>query len=213
MSQKYDEDVKINEREATWEETRSGIRRKLEFIFADFCGRNTPPGMHWEWELKWLRVGTIATVIPTFVSFLVRCLIASGNLYTSTWVPREDGTFEKTGVGLKYGAMMPPVSEVLDGNRIGFVLVAVLMMAFAINHYRYYRRESMSVYLMKRLPDRWEYHRRNLALPAFSLGVLLVTMVLLELACFLIYLLMTPAGCLPAGQWSEFWMWMIGGGL
>jgi len=213
MSQKYDRDVKKSKRQAAWEEARCAKRRRLEFIFAEFCGRNTPPGMYWERELKWLRGGMIASVSLTFIAFLVRCLITVGNLYESKWVPRGDGSFVKTGFGLKYGAMMPPVTEVLDGNRTGFVLVAVVLVAFAVNHYRYYRQESMSVYLMKRLPDRWEYHRRNLALPVTSLVVLLVTMVLLELVCFGVYLLMTPAGCLPKGQWTVFWMWMIGGGL
>lgn len=213
MNRKYDRDVRKKTCSAAREETRCAMRRQLEQKFAAFCARTAPPGVYWERELKWVWGGIIATISLTLTVFLVRCLITTGNLFETKWVIGPNGAYEAAGYGVKDGAMMMEVSELLDGNRIGFAMVAVLPVIFAINHYRYYRQGSMSVYLMKRLPDRWEYHRRNLMLPMILLMAVLVSMLLTELMCYGMYLLITPAGCLPAGQWTEFWKWMIGGGL
>ncbi|MBQ4562859.1 MAG: hypothetical protein IJA58_00090, partial [Lachnospiraceae bacterium] len=176
-----------------------------------FCAHNAPPGLYWEREAKWVEAGVLGTAVLAILVFLVRCLTTVGNLYEYKWKLAENGAYQKVGYGLKDGAMMPAVSELLGGSRIGFALVGLLIVIFAVNHYRHYRQESMSIYLMKRLPNRWEYHRRNLTLPVMFMGAVLAAMVLTELICYGGYLALTPAGCLPAGQWEVFWMWMIGG--
>lgn len=67
------------------------------------------------------------------------------------------------------------------------------MAVMAGYHYLYHRREAMSVYLMRRLPSRWEYHRRCLGMPllgiASSLVLLALLMAVYYLVCWLLSVL------------------------
>ncbi len=200
-------------RKTARQEARSNRRRIREQKAAAFFSRNVPPGLNWEKELLWVRWGLICTVVLTSILFLLRCTEAVSYLYEYKWAATTGGAYELIGRGLKEGAMMPGISTLFDGTRTGFVLVGLLPVILAIWHYRYYRQGTMSIYVMKRLPDRREFHRRNLSLPLLMMGAVLAAMVLMELAHYGFYLLVTPKGCLPAGHWTGFWMWMIGGGL
>jgi len=213
MSRKYDRDERKKARREARGEAWRAKKRKLGQKIAAFCAHNAPPGLYWEGEVTWVTCGLICTMGVAILVFFIRCMVMVGNLYETKWVSVGDWAYKSAGWKLKEGAMMASVCELLVGSRIGFALVAVLPIIIAVNHYRHYQQGSMSIYLMKRLSNRWEYHRRNLALPAILLGVVLVMMVLTELISYGIYLLMTPAGCMPAGQWAGFWLWMIGGGL
>ena len=103
------------------------------------------------------------------------------------------------------------VSEALDAllgpgvQREVDELPLLLPLVFLLWHYAYHYQGSRSVYLMRRLPDRWEYHRRCLAIPAATVAA---TAVLLagSLALFYgAYMLFTPAACVVPGQWAEIW--------
>ena len=50
---------------------------------------------------------------------------------------------------------------------------------------------------MKRLPNRWELWRRVLTLPLGAMAVCGLTVLALTGLYYSIYLLCTPAGCLP----------------
>ncbi|MBQ9720214.1 MAG: hypothetical protein IJV64_05915 [Oscillospiraceae bacterium] len=78
------------------------------------------------------------------------------------------------------------------------VIVTLLWLAVkTLSHYRFYRRGARADYTMRRLPDRWEYHRRALALPLFGLiGTVLVYLVVLAL-CIAVYYLVTPGWMQP----------------
>ena len=96
------------------------------------------------------------------------------------------------------GAMMPYFSELLDGAFRGFLVAAAVPVALAALNYLSYRSGgSMSIYLMKRLPDRGLLHRQCLTLPLLvGLCYLLLAVILLG-SFYLVYRYNTPAACLP----------------
>lgn len=62
---------------------------------------------------------------------------------------------------------------------------------------------AKSIYLMGRLPDRWELHRRCLTLPLGWLLSAVLLPVLTLLVYYGIYYLITPAACLRPGQLAK----------
>ena len=89
---------------------------------------------------------------------------------------------------------------------MGFGLFFAAMAVLAAYYVLYHRQGgSRTDYLMRRLPDRWEYLRRCLALPGLGCAAALVLAVLLWTLYFWMYLRFTPAGCLPPEQWTGFW--------
>ena len=88
---------------------------------------------------------------------------------------------------------MPAFGELLRGSGFGFFLTALCMLAMAAGHWLYhYHGGSRSIYLMRRLPDKWDLWRRCLTLPLLGLlGSLLLPLSLL-LVYFAVYRLCTP---------------------
>ena len=86
----------------------------------------------------------------------------------------------------------------------GFSLLFLGAAILAAYNYSGFRNGSKSYYLMRRLPDKWEYHRRCLALPlAATLAGLVLIPILMGLF-YVLYLHATPAQCLQPGQWEVF---------
>ena len=52
----------------------------------------------------------------------------------------------------------------------GFALLSLVLAGLAAWNYASFRRGARTDYLMRRLPDRWEYHRRCLAVPLLGIG-------------------------------------------
>lgn len=87
----------------------------------------------------------------------------------------------------------------------GVTLMAAAAVILAVTYYAGHWQGSRSVYLMRRLPDRLEFHRRCLVLPLLTLLACVLLTFLLTLAFFGIYLFLTPEGYLPPNQWAKFW--------
>lgn len=106
---------------------------------------------------------------------------------------------------LRTGVTMPLFRELVSWSLIGFGLFLAAMAVLAAYYVLYHRQGgSRTDYLMRRLPDRWEYLRRCLALPALGCGAALVLLGVLWTLYFWMYLRFTPAGCLPE-QWTGLW--------
>lgn len=96
------------------------------------------------------------------------------------------------------GRTMAPFHSLIGEIAVGgYAVFLTAMVLLAVNNYLYHRQGSMSIYLMKRLPDRMELHRRCWTVPVLGLiaaagleGVLLAVY-------YIIYLVCTPAQCLP----------------
>ena len=82
----------------------------------------------------------------------------------------------------------------------GFVYVAIAAIILAISYYRSFSQGSEALYLMRRLPDRWELARRCLALPLITIGLCILSILVLTLIFFVIYWAITPEGLKDVGQ-------------
>jgi uncharacterized membrane protein YqhA len=88
---------------------------------------------------------------------------------------------------------------------VGFLILALCMLALIVYHYAYHYQGSKSIYLMKRLPNRWEMHRRCITLPLLAALICLIAAIAFLLIYFGIYMVFTPKECLTLGQWQKIW--------
>lgn len=94
--------------------------------------------------------------------------------------------------------VMPTFREIFSWSFLGFGVFLLAMAALAVFHVAYhYQGGSRPVYLMRRLPGRWEYWQRCLALPAAGALCALAAMAILLGIYLAVYLNCTPAQCLP----------------
>ncbi|MGN1002239.1 MAG: hypothetical protein ACI4PC_05660 [Oscillospiraceae bacterium] len=156
--------------------------------------RLAPPGMSLKQE-KGFFWGGLAGAWLCSLSFLARYLDARGELYFYVGTQRR----------LDPNAVMPDFAVLFDGSLLGFALVAACMLFFIVFHYAYYRQGSKSVYLMRRLPQRWEMHKRSLTLPLLAVCLYALAALLVLLAYLAVYLLFTPDECLTPHQWQKIW--------
>ena len=106
-----------------------------------------------------------------------------------------------------------PVIFLLISSALNVVLdlFFVITVPLACYHYAYYYLGSRSIYVMRRLPDRWEQWRRCLAVPVLLAAVFLLAIELLTFVYFLKFLLETPDPCLPSDPWRQL-LYALGGG-
>ncbi len=155
-----------------------------------------PPGLNLKPELRLFTIGLEGGVLYA-CGFLYRCGEARLDLYT-----RLNGTITST---LIPGAVMPDFSYLLGHYWAGLGVLALCMLGLMAYHYLYHRQGSKSIYLMRRLPSRWELHRRCLTLPLLAMALCLLTAFLLLLLFYGIYLFLTPPECLTPHQWQKVW--------
>ena len=119
------------------------------------------------------------------------------------WNARSRLFILKNGVQiLREEAEMPVLSLILGSGFLPlWTLVGAAICTIFAHYAGHYREGSRPVYLMRRLPDRWEYHRRCLAIPGTALLASLVIMALSLWAFWGIYMTFTPAQCLPPDPW------------
>ena len=98
---------------------------------------------------------------------------------------------------LREGAVMPGFFEILSGSEVMFLIACSLMPFWALYHYNYHYNGSKSIYLMRRLPDSWDLHRRCLTVPVVGLLGALAFQGILGCLYYLLYIFVTPRQCLP----------------
>lgn len=163
--------------------------------------RHVPPGLDPAQELGWFAGGLGISLLYS-LGFLIRY----DNEYQSLFV--WDG-FMKT---LDTSAVMPDFVQILGGSLNGFLILALCMVAVAVYHYSYYYQGSKSIYLMRRLPSRWELPRRCLTLPLLGIITCLCIALLLLLIYYAVYMKFTPQACLAPQQWQKLWSAFMGVG-
>ena len=103
------------------------------------------------------------------------------------------------------GAVMTDFPSVLRFALIGFPFVAVCMLAFVIYHYSYFYQNGKSIYLMRRLPNKTELHKRAWTFPLLLAAATLFIAICLLLFYFAFYRIATPNLCLSPYGWQKMW--------
>ncbi len=106
---------------------------------------------------------------------------------------------------LREGAMMTEFTELMEGVLVGFLILAIIMLMSCIYNYAYHWQGSKSIYLMRRLPNAWELHKRCLTLPIVSILICGIAAFILLCIYYGIYMAVTPEQCLAPGQWQKIW--------
>lgn len=145
--------------------------------------RHVPVGLDGRRERNWGLLGLFFSLFWSVLHFL-----AYYSLFLNDLLDRE-GQMRAAGFVNIY---MPDFDELLVGNFGGFTMMALCMLPLALYHYLCHYRGSRSIYLMRRLPDRWELHRRCLALPALGLALSVLIPAVLVVIYFCIYQFGTP---------------------
>lgn len=130
--------------------------------------RLVPPGMNGRREAGQLAAGLAVGLVWNAAAFLVPFLQEYERLM---WVQ----------------AAFEPFDRLLRSALIPFALLAGWMVALALVHLLSHYQESRSIYLMRRLPDRWELWRRCLTLPLTGLAVVLILTLGLSVLYFWLY--------------------------
>ena len=148
----------------------------------------------WEWEplkdyLGWMH--GLSTL--SLFAFLSRYFDARAWLYDNKEGP--DGRWVRV---LVPGRIMPAFSELMAGlPMLGLWCFGILMAIQVWRYYSFHTQGAMSIYTMRRLPDRWELHRRCWMQPVLSTLAEFALFSVLTALCFALYYFATPAGHLP----------------
>jgi hypothetical protein len=153
--------------------------------------RYTPPGRENSQFLicAWL---WLAGAVLWSLRFPVNYIGARSQLYA-----RSGGMVSYQTKVLIPGRVIDPFFAIAEDSFNLFPVFWLFLLLEAVACYASFRQNTMSIYLMRRLPDRWELHRRcwgkPLILSLLGLGIMVGVLGFY----FLIYVLFTPAGCLP----------------
>lgn len=155
---------------------------------------SVPLGISWKKERSALIAGLITSILISLV-FPIRFINCYHALFftagsTKTILP---------------GAQMPDFKVLMDYTLTGFLILALSMIPLALYHYRYHTQNSKSIYLMKRLPSKYELAKRCLTMPCVGLAASAITACLLICLFYLLYVTLTPAACMTPEQWKNFW--------
>lgn len=153
--------------------------------------RYAPPGTNIRQEIKVFCVGLFcAACCAVLVYGIALC-----QAYADLFEPFYSGV-ERV---LRPDAVMLPFDDVLLHRGLWlFYLLALCALANAVLlHLSYYTGGSKSIYLMRRLPQRWELVRRAITLPLLGAAICLLSALALRLLFLGVYYLITPPQCLP----------------
>ena len=93
-------------------------------------------------------------------------------------------------------AKIADFSVLLRGGLVAYVVCLYLCVLLAVNYYCSFHRESVSAYVMRRIPDAKELHIRCLTVPLCAAALMTALMILLLFIERALYIAFTPTGCL-----------------
>ena len=106
-------------------------------------------------------------------------------------------------------AVMPDFVYLIQGCLLLFYILAAVMLVFIVFNYMYYRRGTKSIYTMRRLPNKWEIHKRSIILPVLAALAVLAAAFVTLMIHYGWYMLITPDECLVSGQLAKLWRGML----
>ena len=146
----------------------------------------TPLGIDAGKQVGWWLAGVVIATLHSML-FLIRYFNIRTDLYLL-----------KAGNGVTAeSAIMPDFETLTEDVFLTFYLVSIITLLIIIYHYFYHYQGSKMMYLMKRLPDKWELHRRCITLPVIGAVLLMAWMFIVRMLYYTIYILCTPSQYLP----------------
>ena len=150
-----------------------------------------------------------ARVDSQFVTFCVLAGFAMGYslLYFLRFSNYLDWLYERRGAVkvLMEGVFMVDFIVVLEDALTWFWGAAVCCLLAIPFNYAHHYKDTKSIYTMRRLPKRWELHRRCLTLPVAGAVILLILSFLMLVLYFWHYMAVVPDVCLTPNQWNKIW--------
>lgn len=104
--------------------------------------------------------------------------------------------------------LYPTFDSIVKFTMLLFLLMAIVMLCFSIEHYVYYHRESKSIYVMHRLSSKWTIWKQCLTVPLIYAGIILLIAVVYYVLFLLAYFHFAPEGCLPEQTIAFFWRYV-----
>ena len=104
---------------------------------------------------------------------------------------------------VREGARMLPFWQTMEPALVLMALLALGALLSAAVLYASYYQGGRSIYLMRRLPQKYEMLKRCLSVPAAVILLTLATAFLLLMTYYWIYCAVTPKQCLAPGQWQK----------
>lgn len=141
--------------------------------------RYFPAGYDPSTEWKWALAGWILSIF-----WSMRFLINYADTIRTMHLAEEQGK--------RTSFVLMTFPRCIENCFIGFTIVIAFLLLVIVFHYRWHYNGSRSIYLMRRLPDRFELARRCLAFPVAAIIICLLTMVLLYFIYRTIYIYCTP---------------------
>lgn len=159
----------------------------MEKVYRFFLGKIrswSPPGYAYK-EAFYAELFGIAINILYSLVFFVRYMDAYDRLFSRVPEGRERV--------LNAGAEMPAFGELTESIFPCFVITAFIFSAvLMILQYVYYRKDTKSIYVMKRIKDRGYLTESCVRMPLTYMLLYLITGGLLHLIYYIFYLLVTP---------------------
>ena len=146
-----------------------------------------PPGYEYERERN-LAVLLLGIAAALSLQYFVRLKDAYGMLYYVDRAQRR--TVRPGAVAIAFWQLAHPYGSLF--------LPYFLFLAFlAVYHYTYYYRETKSIYLMRRLPERGVLVKSCMQAPLLGMAAGALAMAALCLVYYGVYLLGIPGECMP----------------
>lgn len=149
------------------------------------------------------QIFTLGLPVVTFYSYKSRLLTQLYRIYDRSVVFTNKLGYPVAGI-IHGGRMMAEPDTVLQGILWWTIIALTVFIVYAVYYYRVYYRNH-AVYLMKRVPDRFEMHRCCLTVPVILTVEAIIIAVLLVLYCKHVYYRYTPEMYLPANGTINLW--------
>lgn len=164
--------------------------------------RHLPLDADWDLEKTLIFSGAVLSAVYAVVGFM-----RNYNLFVNGMIYVEYNSVRI----LREGVMAPDFYSLLSGVFTGWKILALCMIALVVYHYLlHFQGGSRSIYTMRRLPKRFELHRRCLTVPVVTALACLGCVIVLTALFYLGYMIFTPKQCINPNQLGLLWQWVFG---
>lgn len=160
-----------------------------------FLNKKSPPGTDVTKEVRLFITGWIISFVFSLFDFLGKYVLEYNNLFENVSGEIVFKTYVK----------MPYFRSLIRYSFYGYIILAFCAVCLIVFHYSQFFIGSKSIYLMKRLPKRNEIHIRACTLPIFAILIILISVFVIIMFYFAIYMIFTPNVCIASGQWQNLW--------